>query len=160
MITRTGHRNGSPLRTNPMTSLRTPFFWSVNVSVAKHACCSCSMGAEMSERRVSLMNSWTSLRRKGVLLLSVYSPGQMRKKKAIMIMSAEAATISVAEGDCTTTARRQRTCMGIGLTRRGAGSDDFQALIVHWRRKSMTWAEFKQGSLAPICKNICATNCR
>ena len=36
------------------------------------------------------MNSWMSVRRKGVLLLSVYSLGQRRKKKAMIIMSAVA----------------------------------------------------------------------
>ena len=143
-----------------MTSPRTPFFWFVNVSEAKRACWSCSNGADDKWSRVSPMKSWTSASLKGVLSLSVYSPGRRRKKKAMMTMSAVAQKdASDAEVDWAKKAMRRMTWMGIGLTRSGAGSEVFHAFNVRWMRKSMLWAEFSRGSLAPTLRNVWAT-CR
>ncbi len=100
--------------------------------------------------RVSPMKSWTSARRKGLLLLSVYSPGRRRKKKAMTIISEIAQKVVSADMVvCARVAIRRMTVIGMGLTRSGAGSDCFHALSVRWRRKSILCAEFRRGSLAP-----------
>ena len=139
----TGQRTGSPLHAKPMTSPRTPFFCVVKVSDANRACCICSTGAVKTCRRVSLMNSCTSCSQNGSLSLSVYSPGRRRKKNATMIMSAVAQNSGLCDSVVRDRAAMRRTTeIGIGLTRRGARSVDFQALRVRCRWKLMLFAEF------------------
>ena len=97
--------------------------------MAKRVYQSCSRGEVARAMRVS---------GKGALSLLVYLPGRRRKKKAMMIISAAAATISIVEVDCTMTAMRRSTWIGMGLTHKSAGSEVFHALMVRWRWKSMT----------------------
>ena len=51
----------------------------------------------------------------------VYSPGRIRKKKAMIIMSATACSSGSLEAAATQAIRR-KTCTGIGLTLDGGGS--------------------------------------
>ncbi len=92
--------------------------------------------------------------------MSVYSPGRRRKKKSKMIILVVAwYRESFAEDSCDKVATRRMTWIGIGLTRRGAGSEDFQDLIIRWSRKSFWCAEFSRGFSAPTLRNAWAT-CR
>mmetsp|Transcript_30800 Transcript_30800/g.69101 ORF Transcript_30800/g.69101 Transcript_30800/m.69101 type:complete len:215 (+) Transcript_30800:111-755(+) len=134
---RTGHRKASPLRPRPMTSPRTPFFWSVKVSETKVAHRIWASVAVVRSMRVCPMKSWTSVRRKGVDSSAdpstVYFPGRRRKKNAIIIMSAVALLKSWLDARARYAFER-RTWTGMGLTRLGGGSSFFQALIILERR--------------------------
>jgi hypothetical protein len=104
------------------------------------------------------IKSWTSLRQNGVSLLSVYSPGRRRNKKArVIILVVAWQRKSLMDDSCDKDATRWMTWIGMGLKWRGAGLEDFQDLIIRCRWKSIRFAEFRQGSSAPTLKYIWAT---
>ena len=100
-----------------MTSFQIAFFWSVKVRVEKRAWWSWALDAVRRFKHHELISSCISSRWNGVEseLLSVYSPGERRKKEVMIIIPAMALVFGFCE--CwVKIAMQLMTCTGIDLT--------------------------------------------